>query len=203
MNTHVRDNFLETAAAKVTGAGDVVYASGANALARLAAGGAYRHARLSSNNSALEYDEVGIRYVVKSADESVTSSTSLQNDDHLVLAIAANEKWVIDYTLIFSCASADPDAKIDFTVPSGAAGGYFRTYLAPDTFTPALAYPVGFATATAFAVSTIEGPWISVRLWIRNGPNAGNVQLRWAQNTSDGDALSLLAGSFMQCTRVA
>lgn len=38
MNTHVRDNLLQTAPAKVTTAGDIVYASGANALSRLAAG---------------------------------------------------------------------------------------------------------------------------------------------------------------------
>jgi len=36
MNTHLRDNLLETAPAKVTTAGDIVYASAANALARLA-----------------------------------------------------------------------------------------------------------------------------------------------------------------------
>lgn len=38
MNTHVRDDMLETAVAKVTTAGDLVYATGANALARLGAG---------------------------------------------------------------------------------------------------------------------------------------------------------------------
>jgi hypothetical protein len=38
MNTHVRDNLLQAAAAKVTTAGDVVYATGANALARLGIG---------------------------------------------------------------------------------------------------------------------------------------------------------------------
>lgn len=38
MNTHVRDNLVETATAKVTTAGDLVYASGSTALARLGAG---------------------------------------------------------------------------------------------------------------------------------------------------------------------
>jgi hypothetical protein len=35
LNTHLRDNLLETAPAKVTTAGDLTYATGANALARL------------------------------------------------------------------------------------------------------------------------------------------------------------------------
>lgn len=38
MNTHVRDNLLATEAATVTTAGDLAYATGANALARLAPG---------------------------------------------------------------------------------------------------------------------------------------------------------------------
>lgn len=38
LNTHLRDNMLETAAAKVTTAGDIVYATAANALARLGVG---------------------------------------------------------------------------------------------------------------------------------------------------------------------
>lgn len=38
LNAHLRDNLLETPTAKVTTAGDIVYATGANAMARLAAG---------------------------------------------------------------------------------------------------------------------------------------------------------------------
>lgn len=38
LNTHLRDNLLETAPAKVTTAGDLVYATGASALSRLAIG---------------------------------------------------------------------------------------------------------------------------------------------------------------------
>jgi hypothetical protein len=38
LNTHLRDNMLETAVAKVTTAGDLTYATGANTLTRLALG---------------------------------------------------------------------------------------------------------------------------------------------------------------------
>jgi hypothetical protein len=40
MNTHVRDNLLETGPAKVTTNGDIIYATAANALARLGIGSA-------------------------------------------------------------------------------------------------------------------------------------------------------------------
>src|SRR3990172_3586778 len=40
MNVHVRDNLLETAPAKATAAGDIFYATAANAIARLTAAAA-------------------------------------------------------------------------------------------------------------------------------------------------------------------
>lgn len=55
MNTHVRDDLLETAAAKVTTQGDLVYATGANALARLAKGTAYQQLRMNSGATAPEW----------------------------------------------------------------------------------------------------------------------------------------------------
>lgn len=51
-NAQVRDNMLETAAAKVTTAGDIVYATGANALARLAAS-ANKYPRWNAAGTAL------------------------------------------------------------------------------------------------------------------------------------------------------
>ena len=55
LNTHLRDNLLETAPAKVTAAGDIVYATGANALARLAKGSAYQVLRMNSGATAPEW----------------------------------------------------------------------------------------------------------------------------------------------------
>jgi hypothetical protein len=47
LNTYVRDNLNESEAAKVTAAGDLVYASGVEALSRLAIGSAGRWLRVS------------------------------------------------------------------------------------------------------------------------------------------------------------
>ena len=58
LNTHVRDNMLETAVAKVTTAGDLTYATGANALTRLAIGSA--NAVLVSTGSAPRWSSTGV-----------------------------------------------------------------------------------------------------------------------------------------------
>lgn len=49
LNTHLRDNLLETASAKVTTAGDLAYATGANALGRLGIGSAGQHLTVSGS----------------------------------------------------------------------------------------------------------------------------------------------------------
>lgn len=55
-NTHIRDNMLETAAAKVTTAGDIVQATAANALARLGMSGhGGKFLRANAGATALEY----------------------------------------------------------------------------------------------------------------------------------------------------
>lgn len=55
MNVHLRDNLNETAPAKVTTAGDTVYATAANALARLAIGAANQLLRTNAEATAPEW----------------------------------------------------------------------------------------------------------------------------------------------------
>ena len=67
LNTHLRDNLLETAPAKVTTAGDLVYATAANALARLAVGAAYKPLRVNSGATAPEWAGLGIVQAITAA----------------------------------------------------------------------------------------------------------------------------------------
>ena len=55
MNTHVRDNLLETMVAKTTAAGDLVYASAANSLLRLPLGSARTVLRVSTGSTGPAY----------------------------------------------------------------------------------------------------------------------------------------------------
>src|SRR6185436_13219047 len=65
----------------------------------------------------------------KTADEIVcgtggscaqATGTTLQNDDELVIALQANESYVIDGFLFMIASNSTPDCKIAFTVPAGA-----------------------------------------------------------------------------------
>jgi len=55
LNTHLRDNLLETGPAKVTTQGDLLYATAANALARLAKGTADQQLRMNAGATAPEW----------------------------------------------------------------------------------------------------------------------------------------------------
>ena len=55
LNTHLRDNLLATAAAVMTVAGDMVYATAANTLARLAKGSAGQFLRMNALATAPEW----------------------------------------------------------------------------------------------------------------------------------------------------
>jgi len=73
-NTHVRDNELETAPAKVTTAGDTVYGTAANTLSRLGIGTARQVLKTNSGATAPEW-AVGIN-VGSAVDINTRTSTS-------------------------------------------------------------------------------------------------------------------------------
>jgi hypothetical protein len=127
-----------------------------------------------------------IRAIVKATDETVASSTTLQDDNVLLFAIAASETWAFRFVLHLLSASATPDFKYTIAVPSGATGNFFDM-LANTVVAFAATSTVDLAAATA-KVLVIEGS-------VTNGATAGNVKLQWAQNTSDATATAVKAFS--------
>lgn len=127
--------------------------------------------------------------VRKTADESVTSSTTLQDDDHLLLAIDASATWIFRF-MIFYQAGAAEDIKFAITVPSGA------TIIAGvmndgnnDVFTTS-----GGEDAVAG-----DGGNETVILsgTVVNSTTAGDLQFQFAQNNSGGTASIVRANSYL------
>lgn len=75
LNTHLRDNLLETAVAKVTTQGDIVYATAANALARLAKGTAGQELRMNSGATVLEWFTPPNVRAVNNTTQSIANNT--------------------------------------------------------------------------------------------------------------------------------
>ena len=184
MNTHVRDNLLETAPGKASAAGQTPWSTAANAISMV---------------TAAKY---------KSGDETVNNSTTLQNDDHLSFAIAASEVWAFDMFLYFTIASLDPGMKYLFTLPAsctgtwGAIADLTNNIEGSSATTPTMFWAV-VATTLAFAPAGKTSSLHRVSGVFINSTNAGTVQFQWAQNSATASNLTLKAGSWMRLTRLA
>ena len=139
--------------------------------------------------------------VVKPADETVTSSTTLQNDDDFVFALEANTEYVINGGVFATSTSAQPDVKIGFTVPSGATMDIGYLAQGGNTRSAELLETSGGASGQIDIpanVNTIIQPFGSVV----TGGTAGNLTFQWAQFSSNATATKIKQGSFMTVTEV-
>ena len=182
MNTHVRDNLNETAPGKATAARQTVWSSAANAISMV-------------TNS-----------VYKTADETVNNSTTLQNDDHLLFSIAANEVWAFDMFMYYTIASGNPGVKWAFTVPASCTGWYQTATVAANIDagggTNAI-FSNAIATTSGFTPTGLTSFLIVHHGNIVNSTNAGTIQFQWAQNAAVASDLKLKLGSYLSLKRLA
>ncbi len=207
----------------VTTAGDILIATAADTLARLGLGAAGALLKVNSGATAPEYLAIGTAFqalrtnsgatapewadhpkiVLKSADEDVTSSTMLQDDNDLKFAIAANEDWVFEFFIIWDAPTA-ADIKFSITIPSGATGEWaLGRQVGTGDEEPTYIADAAFGSKLAI-VSTANNTKFGAHLWgtVINGSNAGNVQLQFAQNTSDGTPATVFTNSWLKAYRV-
>ena len=139
-------------------------------------------------------------FVRKTADEIVNNSTTLQNDDALLAALAANE------VVAFQCAihltsGVTPDIKVAFTVPSGATLRWGMVGNADPSINQTSVGASGTGILAQTAGVALPGH-ILLSGTVVNGANAGNLQLQWAQNTADASDTTVLANSWLLVIRV-
>lgn len=153
------------------------------------------------------------QFVRKVADETVNNSSTIQADDELIIPIRANETWEFEFNVIYTTtAAADFKAGLKFpTSPTQIS----YTIVAPNldaTFnsassTVAASMILLHGTADAVGGITLGGdtsPCLAVlRGFVRNGANAGNIVLWWAQGATTVTDTIVKAGSWASARRVA
>jgi hypothetical protein len=136
--------------------------------------------------------------IVKAADETLASNTTLQDDNHLIFPVLANEEWQWELWLLLVGSNA-ADIKVAFTFPTG--GTFSGSFIGSNdadvlvhrdfgaTTSPTPTWAIGIqATSAPPLLQVIRGRYL-------NGANAGNLTLQWAQNTSNATATNVKAGS--------
>lgn len=134
----------------------------------------------------------------KTSNETVTSSTTLQNDNELVYAMAANTNYHFEISILYTGATAG-DIKFSIVVPSG--GDLWASGLIPSGGTVSLFGPMaasGSVVSSVDALGATNPTMIFIRGVVMNGSNAGDLQLQWAQGASSGTATTIYAGSYMK-----
>jgi hypothetical protein len=152
-------------------------------------------------------------FAAKSADESVTASTTLQNDDHLVVPVAANATYTIDGHLQW-IGNDTGDIKFAFAFPSGSTLHWGM--IGPNDTEPAFASlgtrgtgewfaRVSQTTSSAFIQYSASTAALLGRMsgLLVTGGSAGNLTLQWAQFVSNPTATTLKQGSWLRLSRVA
>lgn len=117
----------------------------------------------------------------------------------LTSPIAASQKQHIRAWVPFS-VGATGGIRAILAVP--AAGTLFRCSIKLfNTVAPSLTTALQTASA-AFtnAAANAGNHWVEVEADVQNGATAGNVDLQFAQNTSDVLSLTILAGGWMEAT---
>jgi len=143
---------------------------------------------------------------IKTADESVTSSITLQDDNQLFVTVQPNTSYWFEAFLVTNGA-VGADINIALFVPSGTIRyttnglDFAATGVVGDVNRRSLGggAVVGSVAGTiAAATSTIIPPAGIVRV----GASGGTFKLQWAQNVSTATATRVMAGSYMRLLRV-
>lgn len=182
--------------------GDLPYATATNTLGKLAAGTNGHVLTLASGvptwaASAAGSGTSGIS-AVKTADETVNNSATIQDDDHLVCAVGASETWAFNCTLYHTYGGNSGNMDAAFTGPSGCSIEWgFDDWQ--------LAQPTGMASGSgseAFLDGTSGITYVTkISGYITTAGTSGNLQLRWAQNVANASDCIVKKGSTLSLVK--
>jgi len=159
--------------------------------------------------TATKLDQVSVDYVLKSADESVNLSTTLQNDNDLAYTVAATGTYIADLWLyVTSAANAAGDLNVGFSFPTGTlhysavglglglASGNDGTVTPPTILSATSGSSVlGLGLSTALLLVRVHAILIATA--------TGTLQFMWCQNSSNANNSTVKAGSHMIVRQVA
>lgn len=154
------------------------------------------------NGSAwVTYD--GSLKVVKTAVQSKASTTTLANDNELLLPLVANATYQFEAYLIYDGTSA-ADFKIAFTGPASSTGVYAA--FGPQSgvsLTSMNSTAANLGGALNLANNAVNSAMCARPSgYIKTAASTGNLQFQWAQVASNATATRVFDGSWLKATRI-
>jgi hypothetical protein len=133
----------------------------------------------------------------KTSQTSVTSSTTLAPDPDLSVPVVASATYLFELVLMNCSGGAAGALKLNFAVPSGAAGDYLD--LGNNTSGTDSIIDAG-ALTTVTPNNCNAG--VLVKGLIVVSTTAGNLTLQWAQNSSNATATVVGVNSYLTARQV-
>lgn len=148
------------------------------------------------------------RNLYKTANESVTSSTTMQDDNTFTFSVEANAFYFVEMHLVISCAdaTATPDFKSQWTVPASTTGLRWRSGLTTgataDTGDKSQIDTIAGGSAALGVLASSTKTFFIERISVDTAGTSGTMTLQWAQNASDSDPTIVEAGSYCRIWKV-
>lgn len=141
----------------------------------------------------------------KTINESVTSSTVMQDDDALTVTVEASAEYWMQLFMIYSAGTAER-IKYQWSAPASATMDW--NIGAADSSVLAAKGIGWFGLSTMATVDSIGAAGTGTQMvaacfgLLRVSATSGTLKLQWAQNTSGVNATTIYAGSFLSLHRV-
>jgi hypothetical protein len=138
----------------------------------------------------------------KSTNETVTSSTVLQNDNDLSLVLATSTDYIIDAFIVATSSSREPGLKIAFDIPSGSE--MLLGYLGHTGVALSGGGIIESDNTASSEITLSRDSSTVVRITgtVSIGSTGGPVTLKWAQFEGDSAGVTLRKGSYIQATPI-
>jgi len=133
-------------------------------------------------------------------DESVTSSTTVQNDNELFVPVKANAHYEIRMHLAVQQAGAGVGLAFDWSVPSGSV--VVATLSFPNSTVVTVRDTGATIGGGAIAGGSTSEESMAIIGRLDTGTTKGVLQFRFAQQSSSGSAITRKAGSWLRLARL-
>jgi len=133
--------------------------------------------------------------VVKSADETVTNSNVLQDDDELFFTPTINKTYNAIMWVYLQASSTTPQAdfKYALSLPTGAIAERGK-----ESWSSTIARDAQDATIPLTpSVSNTNIKWLGIPYRIVMGSTAGNIIFQWSQDVARNNDMTVLKGSLL------
>lgn len=143
------------------------------------------------------------QFAQKSSALAITGSTTLVNDPHLVLPVAANGIYILDMFLWFDgAAAAAGDLKISFTAPASTIWNLQILGYSSTADQEPLSFQPGSTPFQLATTGTSNPRGATIKGLINTSVTSGNIQWQFAQNVSNATATTVHTNSYMTLQRV-